>query len=1173
MKKLIKTIVWVLGVVVVLLVGAAVVVPMVVDPNDYKDDIAAAVENATGRKLDIVGDIALSLFPRLAVDLGQVTLGNVPGFDDDYFARTDSVQVRVKLMPLLDKEVEMDTIEIDGLDINLARDASGRANWEGLVAEGEGDEEQGAGAAPAIALALGGVNLQNASLSWSDALSGQQLDVQQLDVQTGPVSLGAPLDVSITFDVEATEQQLDGHVEFAGQLAFDADKQIASGQDLTLNARLRSPQIPGGETDINFSGDAHFDQRTQAFSLSGFSLLLPGIELGETRGSLSIGGDIAGEPAAGRYTSDNLALEGTLSSADIPGNELPFKLVSGLGLDLSEQQLDLLGLQFTASELSGSGNLAVSQFFDVPQIAGDLNIAQFNPRALLQKLGQTPPDTADPQALSALELSASLSGSPASVTLAPFTLKLDDTVMKGNVSVATGGVLPTLDLELAVDSLDVDRYLAAGSDPAVANPGAAAPAAAGLPLETLRALDIDARLALGALKVSGLELEDIRVEVAAKDGLISLSPLQAKLYGGSYDGSLALDARSDVARIGLDEKLTGVRVGQLLNAVGADTGDIDLSDAAGDLSIKSNVSGDPQKQIYALASTVVEANVIGKALPGGQLVAQASADLNLDLSQQHVDGRNVRAAVVNLTLPGGISTTGTVAADSLQARLDAQQFGAGGFDLDLKKLELGPDAKNTPISLSANQMNVDLSADTVSAEAFKLNALGLAATGTVTAANIVEAPELAGQLDVGEFNLRTLLKRLGRPPIKTADKNALTRVSVSTRFNATPSSVALSGMQLRLDETKINGDVSITDLASPNGIRFNLQASALNADRYLPPQSNKQAGTPGAAAAALPLELLKGLDAAGTLSVKQLILSNLKLTNINVKLEGKGGVLNVSPASAELYGGSYAGNISVDARGDKGKLSVNERLKRVHIGPLLRDLNGNDKLSGRGAFAIKATAEGSTTDELKRTLTGNTSVSLKDGQFNGIDIPGLMCAGIGGLLAEQGGGNTRFSDLNATARIDNGVLRNEDLLASSPLLRVTGAGRYNIPKDAINYEVQAALVSSCAGQGGLTVAQVDSLPPAKVRITGSSSDPRYEVDLAAVKHALGGLLGIEELQGDGGDALKDLGLGGLGGILGGGQGLGQPVEQPAEEQKKKKQAEQEPSEQEVIEDILKGLLN
>ncbi len=133
MKTFLKIAVIVIGLLLVLIVVAAVVVPRVVDPNAHKDQIIALVERQTGRRLSIPGNIGISVFPWLGADVGAVELGNAAGFESPVFAKLEHVQVRVKILPLLSKRVEADVVTIRGLTLNLEKAKDGRTNWDDLT--------------------------------------------------------------------------------------------------------------------------------------------------------------------------------------------------------------------------------------------------------------------------------------------------------------------------------------------------------------------------------------------------------------------------------------------------------------------------------------------------------------------------------------------------------------------------------------------------------------------------------------------------------------------------------------------------------------------------------------------------------------------------------------------------------------------------------------------------------------------------------------------------------------------------------------------------------------------------------------------------------------------------------------------------------------------------------
>ncbi|MDB6085412.1 MAG: AsmA family protein, partial [Gammaproteobacteria bacterium] len=68
-----KTLGMIIGGLIALMVIALLAVWLLVNPNDYKPRIAAAVKDATGRELVLQGDIKLSVFPWIALELGPAS--------------------------------------------------------------------------------------------------------------------------------------------------------------------------------------------------------------------------------------------------------------------------------------------------------------------------------------------------------------------------------------------------------------------------------------------------------------------------------------------------------------------------------------------------------------------------------------------------------------------------------------------------------------------------------------------------------------------------------------------------------------------------------------------------------------------------------------------------------------------------------------------------------------------------------------------------------------------------------------------------------------------------------------------------------------------------------------------------------------------------------------------
>ncbi|OUR89529.1 AsmA family protein, partial [Cycloclasticus sp. 44_32_T64] len=176
---------------VLLIIVAAVVAPMVIDPNDYREEIQAVVKDKTGRDLTIKGDLSLSIFPWVGVGINDVSLSNATGFSAQYFAEIKQANVKVKLLPLLSQQVEVSTVVLKGMSLNLAKNKAGVTNWDDL-AQPSADKtkatttasDEKSSAAGLGALAIGGLQIVDANITWNDASKGESYSLADLDLTT-----------------------------------------------------------------------------------------------------------------------------------------------------------------------------------------------------------------------------------------------------------------------------------------------------------------------------------------------------------------------------------------------------------------------------------------------------------------------------------------------------------------------------------------------------------------------------------------------------------------------------------------------------------------------------------------------------------------------------------------------------------------------------------------------------------------------------------------------------------------------------------------------------------------------------------------------------------------------------------------------------------------------------
>ncbi|MFV1997666.1 MAG: AsmA family protein [Acidiferrobacterales bacterium] len=244
MKRIIKSLAVSIGILLLLVAAIAVVLPFIVDPNDYKPEITQAVRQATGRNLTLKGEIKLSMFPWLGLELGEARLSNARGFGKKPFVKVERIGIKVKLLPLLRSQVIVDKIVLEGLQLNLARNRTGVANWDDLLqpkpavgktapATPTGDDSQrGAG----VQVGIAGLDVRRGEIRWSDAMTGNTYHVRNLELQTSNLALGKSTRLHVGFDAESGSPPIQTRVDLNGDVLFDLDTQRLKIGKLKLKA-------------------------------------------------------------------------------------------------------------------------------------------------------------------------------------------------------------------------------------------------------------------------------------------------------------------------------------------------------------------------------------------------------------------------------------------------------------------------------------------------------------------------------------------------------------------------------------------------------------------------------------------------------------------------------------------------------------------------------------------------------------------------------------------------------------------------------------------------------------------------------------------------------------------------------------------------------------------------
>lgn len=163
MKKLLIT----FFTLILMVLVTALTVPFFIPLEEYKKAALDFLQEKTGHKVTIVGDVSFTLLPQVALKLEGVQIDSPSGFTSPYIAKIDKLELEVEALPLLSKQVKVSALSLTSPDIWLEENRAGQANWQikknqkaEVTTEGNSAEE----GAPSFTYDIGKVNLSNAKL-------------------------------------------------------------------------------------------------------------------------------------------------------------------------------------------------------------------------------------------------------------------------------------------------------------------------------------------------------------------------------------------------------------------------------------------------------------------------------------------------------------------------------------------------------------------------------------------------------------------------------------------------------------------------------------------------------------------------------------------------------------------------------------------------------------------------------------------------------------------------------------------------------------------------------------------------------------------------------------------------------------------------------------------------
>ncbi len=514
MKKL-KLVFKITGIVIAILLLALAALIITFDPNNYKDTITAQVEKQTGRNFEIAGDISLSVFPWIGVKVDEVRLANAEGFSDEPFARMKQLDVKVMVLPLLRKELQVDKIRLHGLFASLEVDSNGKNNWSDLVKQEESAQQQpvqstdqGQQAPVLAALAINGVELVDATVIWNDAQNNVHSRLTDFNLTTGAIRFNEPVDIQLNARVKHNQPAMEASVNLNTTLTFNEAFTNILLSATKLEVSTNAPELFREQLDLVLLTDINVDIDQQLATLNNTKLATMDAAL---HASLEVSSLLTEPVLAGTIHTDNINAREIIKRMGI---ELPpmasntsltkVAYASRVKADAKQVELDDIRLNLDDAEMTGWLHV---QDMTQPTLRYKLHMSAINADAYL------PPPTADTSAETAAAL--------------PVT----------NATSTTAGSSVT-----------------AEQDPEIE-----------LPVELLRKLDLQGELTMASVTVNAIAVTDVLMKTQAKAGVVRVDPLQFKTLDGNVIVSLMMNVKDKVPDYAVGLKASDIHPAPVIN--------------------------------------------------------------------------------------------------------------------------------------------------------------------------------------------------------------------------------------------------------------------------------------------------------------------------------------------------------------------------------------------------------------------------------------------------------------------------------------------------------------------------------------------------------------------------------------------------------------------------------
>ena len=257
MKKLLKIAAVLSAILVVLLLAAYITLKIMFPAEKLKTMAQTYVKNTFNRELTF-SSVSFNL---VGITVHDVALSEAQTFEQGTFVQAENAVIKLKLLPLLKRNIDIDTVGLNGLQVNVIKNQDGTFNFDDLSnaqnqSETEPEKTANDSGSPFFNVLAKNIYAKDCVLNYTDLAGKMKASITNLNLNIQDFDLVNPFDVKLNFSVDYQDPEKTFNLPIKSKLTvhlanLDNEQAYVTLQNLQTEYKQITVDLKGGIKNFN----------------------------------------------------------------------------------------------------------------------------------------------------------------------------------------------------------------------------------------------------------------------------------------------------------------------------------------------------------------------------------------------------------------------------------------------------------------------------------------------------------------------------------------------------------------------------------------------------------------------------------------------------------------------------------------------------------------------------------------------------------------------------------------------------------------------------------------------------------------------------------------------------------------------------------------------------------